>query len=108
MRAKVSIELEDQLAVIGVALSDADMLGEFGMPSTAPLSASARGERVVVGLKPVAVDGRALAPTTIGDPRRHFARGLAATGAFFVTGVDFGLEMARSSFGATQDRWRCS
>jgi len=60
MRAKVSIELEDQVAVIGIAQTDSDVLAELGMPSPPPMCAAAFGDRTVVGLEAVAVDGRTL------------------------------------------------
>lgn len=61
MRAKVSIELEEQIAVIGIAQSGGDVLAEIGMNSPSPMCASASGDRAAVGLEPVIVEGRKLA-----------------------------------------------
>lgn len=60
MRAKVSIEVEDHLAVIGIASHDTEVWGECAMPSLAPMCASAFGDRAAVGLDSVVVEGRAL------------------------------------------------
>ena len=61
MRAKVSIEVEEQIAVIGIAQSDGDVLAELGMHSPSPMCASVSGDRAAVGLEPVIVEGRRLA-----------------------------------------------
>jgi hypothetical protein len=61
MRAKVSIELEEQIAVIGIAQSSGDVLAELGMHSPSSMCASVSDDRAAVGLEPVIAEGRRLA-----------------------------------------------
>ena len=58
MRAKVSISLEEHVAVIGIAQSSGDVLAGIGMTSPSPMRASVSGDRAAVGLEPVIADGQ--------------------------------------------------
>jgi len=58
MRAKVSIALEEHLAVIGIAQSSGDVLAGIGMNSPPAMRTSVSGDRAAVGLEPVITEGR--------------------------------------------------
>ena len=58
MRAKVSITLEEHIAVIGIAQSSGDVLAGIGMNSPSPMRASVSGDRAAVGLESVIAEGR--------------------------------------------------
>ena len=82
MRAKVSVEIEDNTAVIGIAQRAAEAHDVCGISPQAPMCAAALGDRSLVGLEPVVVNGRSFARHLLMLPGHELTESWKTLGQF--------------------------